>query len=151
MTAHIIGVTGTRQGMTREQREWFEARLQTDPKPGRLVHGAAKGVDTQCHHLVAVYHIPRTIWPSNHSESLVDEYDEAMVILGDWTHEKKPPLERNKDIVDGSTEMVAFPANQFEELRSGTWACVRYARKVHKPLTIVWPDGQVTKEDEVVW
>jgi hypothetical protein len=33
-----------------------------------------------------------------------------------------------------------------ERLRSGTWATVRYARKLRKPITILWANGEVTEE-----
>jgi hypothetical protein len=66
----------------------------------------------------------------------------------DW--EPKPYLERNHDIVDETTILIACP-NGEERMRSGTWATVRYARQRilnHEgQLTIIIsPSGQVTKE-----
>jgi len=54
----------------------------------------------------------------------------------------EPYLLRNHRIVDAVARMVACPKGE-EELRSGTWATVRYARKCGKPVTIIWPDGVV--------
>ena len=42
--------------------------------------------------------------------------------------------------------LSATPGGFKEELRSGTWACVRYARKADRPVHIVWPDGKVNAE-----
>ena len=58
----------------------------------------------------------------------------------------KPPLDRNRDIVDACDVLIATPKDFVEELRSGTWATVRYARKQRKPLVIVWPNGETTTE-----
>ena len=49
--------------------------------------------------------------------------------------EVKPYLERNKDIVDASHVLVAVAKDpEKEELRSGTWSTIRYARKVQKQI-----------------
>lgn len=62
----------------------------------------------------------------------------------------RPPGEymaRNRDIVnEGSTALVACPLGLQEELRSGTWAAVRYGRKCRRPIYFVWPTGKVTIE-----
>ena len=50
--------------------------------------------------------------------------------------EPKEFLLRNHDIVDESRLLVALP-KRAEHLRSGTWATIRYARKLGKPIIIV--------------
>jgi hypothetical protein len=58
--------------------------------------------------------------------------------------ELRPPkdyIARNHDIVDECEELVAAPHSKAEEVHSGTWATVRYARKQGKLITIVFPDG----------
>jgi len=60
---------------------------------------------------------------------------------GEEFREPKPPLVRNRDIVDECDLLVACPGSDHEELRSGTWACIRYARKVKRKTIIIWPDG----------
>jgi hypothetical protein len=57
-----------------------------------------------------------------------------------------PHLKRNGHIVDASHVMIACPRLMHEELRSGTWMTIRYARRADKPLAIVWPDGSITQE-----
>ena len=52
--------------------------------------------------------------------------------------EPKKPLDRNKDIVDACDILIAAPMDdEREELRSGTWATIRYARKINKPIIML--------------
>jgi len=42
-----------------------------------------------------------------------------------------------------------MPKGKVEEWRgSGTWATIRYARKVGKPVTIIYPDGEIQEENQ---
>ena len=50
----------------------------------------------------------------------------------------KPYLVRDHGMVDAVDVVLATPATKVEVLRSGTWATVRYCRKVHREL-IVFP------------
>lgn len=58
---------------------------------------------------------------------------------GRTVHKAKPPLDRNRDIVNGSDVMLVAPRERKEELRSGTWATYRYAREQGKTCIVVWP------------
>lgn len=55
----------------------------------------------------------------------------------------KDYLERDKDIVDASERLLAAPKGYEEERRSGTWFTVRYARRMGKKVTIIFPDGSL--------
>jgi hypothetical protein len=61
----------------------------------------------------------------------------------DEIREPYPYLVRDGHIVDEVEALVATPAKQYEERRSGTWATVRRARRAKKPVFIVWPDGSL--------
>jgi hypothetical protein len=37
--------------------------------------------------------------------------------------------------------LIAFPTSKKEILRSGTWACIRYAKKQKKDIFIIYTDG----------
>ena len=51
------------------------------------------------------------------------------------TYPPLPYLERNKAIVDGTDLLIAMPKDaRREEVRSGTWATVRYARKKNRSI-----------------
>lgn len=59
----------------------------------------------------------------------------------DEMREPKPPIARNRDMVDESEKVAACPDGP-ERLRSGTWATVRYARKLDRDVRILnrtWP------------
>ena len=46
-------------------------------------------------------------------------------------------LRRDREIVAESHVMIAAPRTDREELRSGTWATVRYARQALKPIVML--------------
>ena len=55
----------------------------------------------------------------------------------------KGHLARNRDIVNECDLLIATPFERAEQQRGGTWYTIRYARKVGKPLLIVFPDGSI--------
>ena len=57
-----------------------------------------------------------------------------------------PALARNRSIVEAGQLLAAVPRFKHEEVRSGTWAAVRYARKRQKRLVVLWNDGEFTWE-----
>lgn len=144
-----IGFTGTREGMTIDQWyrvEWLLFRRFETGKPNEWHDGDCIGADTQAHGAVErlgmnAFDIVTHGHPCNLPGDVraFNEYDRM--------HEVKPPLVRNRDIVDAVDLMIAAPGG-FEEVMkgSGTWATIRYARRNKKRLIIVWPDGTFTEE-----
>lgn len=133
-----LGFTGTRQGLTGSQRRQLQMYV-AELRPDRAHHGCAIGADREFHHTVRCwdeYCLARIIGhPCDiKGQSSTSDCDEL--------RDEKPPLERNHDIVDECDHLIACPATEAEEWRSGTWATVRYAKKQHKPLTIVYPSGR---------
>jgi len=134
------GFTGTRAGMTEKQKDLTRACL-TLGQPAIIRHGAAYGADREFH---AIWReeLPRRfadVWPADDkSRKLFDDQDNVAV------NPVLPPLQRNEEIVKRSKYMIATPHTQQEELRSGTWATVRCARRLEKPCLIIWPNGVMT-------
>lgn len=132
-----VGITGTREGLTEAQKirmnSLGEAAITV------LHHGDCIGVDAYSHSMARHSHIRVEVHPPS------DNRERAHSQLGpsDVEHPPKPYLARNHDIVDASDVLVAFPKGYSEELRSGTWATVRYARKQKVPVVIVWPSGDL--------
>ena len=62
-----------------------------------------------------------------------------------YMRKPKPYLERNKDIVDETGLLIATPKGE-EIVRSGTWSTIRYARKNHKKIIIIMPNGNLRFE-----
>ena len=52
---------------------------------------------------------------------------------------EKEYIERNHDVVDTCDLLIAMPNTELEVVRSGTWATIRYARKLKKVIVILEP------------
>lgn len=130
-----VAFTGTQKGMTPTQTAAFEAELmRLSIMFGRdrliLVHGGCDGADDEADVIAAHYGIDRICYPSTHNnlEALKTKLrarDGSMVNF----MPPKPPLVRNKLIVNDSKLLLATPRQPTEILRSGTWMTVRYGRK----------------------
>ena len=141
-----LGVTGTRYGMTTAQRDWAIDYIETF-KPDRFRHGCCVGVDEQMHHLVTrhspltkiVVHPPVDLkWAAL---ELLDAQEPHVFI-----QPARGYHERNRDIVDASLVLLAFPREMEEQETGGTWYTVRYAAD-RIPCRIVYPDGSEELRD----
>src|SRR4051812_7810698 len=137
----ILGFTGTRHGITMAQALELNKILFLCKE---FRHGDCIGSDTMAHHQVRQFAIfyTRTIRivihpPSNPGQRSWCQGDEILP--------PKDYIPRNHDIVNASDEVLATPSGYVEELRSGTWATIRYAKEVGKPVTIIFPDGSIKK------
>ena len=116
-----VGFTGTRQGMTEAQRRrvrWLLGRLRAGGAV-EFHHGAARGADSQAEDLATSLGYVIVRHPAA----------------------KGRELARNHIIVGESDGLLATPATRVEQLRSGTWATVRYGRKADVPTIVVAPDA----------
>lgn len=129
-----LGFTGTRNGMT-EMQSQFVFNAMMDCNPDEVHHGMCIGSDEELDGMTdylsgaTVIGHPANI-PSMRGNCSCD------VVL-----EEKPPLDRNKDIVDATDTMIAAPDGA-ERLRSGTWSTIRYAHKKGKRVYVVYPSGK---------
>ncbi len=144
---NTIGITGTRKGMTDQQRHTltqifgtFLLYLKGDADI-QLHHGCCKGVDLE------VADLFRSMFPQNKIiQHPPTNRSFAVVNTSDEIRQSKPYLDRNKDIVDECELLIAIPGEKEEVLRSGTWSTIRYARnKTEGILTIIYPDGKLKK------
>lgn len=112
-------------------------RLNPDPDVrGSLDHGDCFGADAQAHILARKLGWRVIIHPPI-------ELQKRAMCVGDEVWPSKPYLVRNHDIVANTDRMVATPRGYSEEMRSGTWATVRYALKIGRTVYVVTPDGDV--------
>ena len=138
-----IGFTGTQKGMTEHQRDHVKLMLGCyNMESGynlELHHGGCIGADYQVH----------LMWQNRlgidivvHPASDVDESKMAFIVAGNKVKvlAPKPALVRNRIIVDSVDIMIATPAQSHEVLRSGTWATIRYAKKVGRVIHVVYPN-----------
>jgi len=107
------------------------------------------GADGQLHRLLLTY-------PDITKHIVVHQPRDTRYMYQDWTTDdyaynavqvtflpRKEYLTRNHELVDASSVLFACPKGTHEELRSGTWATVRYALKQHKEVVVIYPDGSI--------
>jgi hypothetical protein len=130
-----IGFTGTSSGTTYAQRDVLRQLLDGIPRPLEAHHGDCIKADEDFHACFGpgdriVVHPP--------INSIMRAY-----CVGDLILPEDEYIARNHAIVDCADEIFATPKERDEVTRSGTWATVRYAKKMRKPVTLIYPDGDV--------
>jgi hypothetical protein len=136
----IIGFTGTQAGMSSHQKSrlqyvltWLLNDLDDVRTPApQFHHGDCIGSDYEAAVIAKRMGFWIVAWPPINpaKRGWFESNDE---------HEPGPYLERNRKMVDSVQRLIAAPKEMEETLRSGTWSTVRYARKVRKPVEILWP------------
>jgi hypothetical protein len=136
-----MGFTGTRSGMTRPQREsLYWTLLGVRAVLAGFHHGDCVGSDAQAHDVA----MGLGLWVAVHPPSATTY---RAYCTGHMEMPPAPYIERDRAIVNATNGLIATPVGFGEERRSGTWATVRYARKMLRPVFIIWPDGTKTIED----
>jgi hypothetical protein len=137
----IIGFTGSRSGLSAEQRRTFGNFLKEMSKRAvrshdnlLVVHGDCVGADADADGVCKSLSVPTATRPANMPNMRAFTNAGALAPPED-------PLLRNKKIVDGCNMLVACPSSATEVLRSGTWATIRAGRKAKKQVFIITPDG----------
>lgn len=138
------GFTGTREGMTRRQREAVFALLADRLNHMTMGetrfadwfhHGCCVGADEQAHELA------RRLELLTEGHPPVDQSRMALLIC-DRMNRPRSFMRRNYEIVQSVVEVIAAPRGMHEEPRhSGTWATVRLARRAGRLVSICYPDG----------
>ena len=126
----IIGFTGSKHpGLRAEQilaiGDWLIAK-----SPSLVVHGGCIGADAEFHRIARDLDIPIKI-RLGHIIS-----GRAICFGAREVCEPENTLVRNHKIVDECDFLIAAPCGP-EQLRSGTWATIRYARKIGKSHWLV--------------
>lgn len=141
-----VGFTGTRWGMG-NRTSTFEYIID---KLGitEFRHGMCIGSDEEAHNLVAL----RPVLIIGHPP---EDQKQMAKVKCDRYEVPKAYLVRDHDIVDNVEVMVATPQQNEEILRSGTWATIRYAKKVIKKdkgnckrLYVLLPNGKIEFYDK---
>jgi hypothetical protein len=136
----ILGFSGTSNGLTQAQRLTLRY-LFNELHITVLHHGDCIGADTQAHR------IARQLFARVIIHQPTNDQKQAR-LQGDVVLPPKPYILRNHDIVLASAGVITCPLSTHEQFRgSGTWAVIRYTRKLKKPLWIIWPDGTFKAEN----
>lgn len=143
-----IGFTGTRRGMTEAQKVKVKETLEQ--YMGQFHHGDCFGADEEANDIVKVMRIPTGA--PRFDIFIHPPTDDSMraycMDLGTTILSEKGYLTRNRDIVDQTNRLIATPEKMVEEAMGGTWATIRYARRLVRPIMIFWPDGSVLSSGE---
>lgn len=132
-----IGFTGTQKGMTMEQKGAVHYILW-EYRPEEIHHGDCIGADAEFHKMAKVVKIHTVIHPPIKKEK-------RAFCEGDEYRPEQHYIIRNHQIVDETSVLIAAPKSNNEELRSGTWATIRYAMgKKGVEVNIVWPNGHIS-------
>ena len=128
-----IGFTGTQRGLTEYQTEELTIYLRMNrAEIAEFHHGDCVGADSDAHDVVESVGVPIWIHPPSDPKKRAFRVS-AHIRL------QRPYLERNRAIVDATDVLIAAPKSTVEELRSGTWSTIRYARKVGRKVIILKP------------
>lgn len=142
-----VGVTGTSLGPTPRQHAAMRHFL-CGISMTRFVHGAAPGVDTLAHNIVRACHGHIVI--EAHPSNLPARSSTLAVPMGNmeiWP--EKPPLDRDRFIVQRIHGLLAVPPTDEEIVRSGTWATVRYAREIGIAIYLIRRDGRIVRDPSI--
>lgn len=147
-----FGFTGTSEEVKEEQLITLEKVIKKIARKKNVEHhnGGCINADKACYDIVRALIPSATIImhpPKNTSKMF--PYFDSEAYKGQGAVISRPPLDylkRNMQIVAESDFLVATPKSVAEELRSGTWATIRYARIARIPILIVWPNGSIRQE-----
>lgn len=135
MLSLIATLTATQEGL------WFSQLISlkwvlTTNAVTEVNHGDCVGGDAEGHLVAHAAGCLTNCYPSTL------KHKRAWTAGHAYVHEPLPPLVRNRLMVDRGSMLIATPSGP-ERLRSGTWATVRYARKLQLPVDVIRPDGLI--------
>lgn len=122
-----IGFTGTREGMTQHQKEQFVLKM-FELLPDEFHHGDCEGADAEAHDIVREL-LPKVkivVYPPL-------SFRKRAMKQGDEMLEPEAYIKRDYKIVDSTDCLIGAPKTDAEQIRSGSWTTIRYARKTGKP------------------
>lgn len=127
-----VGFTGSQRGMNSRQIHNLMSWLRANDVD-EFHHGSCIGADTAANYCAAECGIPIIIHLPIDTEKMSNLREFATEIRSPL-----PYLDRNHMIVNECNMLIAAPIDpEKEELRSGTWATIRYARKKGIPVLIL--------------
>lgn len=135
-----IGVTGTRYGMTEQQKNVFKFILKHITKymlydDYWLHHGDCIGADSEAHDIAVSLGFFTHIHPPINSS--LRAFKNGCIIEKEENY-----FQRNRNIVNTSNCMIATPKNT-NQSKGGTWYTINYSKKKNKNLYIIYPDGNI--------
>lgn len=151
-----IGLTGSRTGLTKEQRRVVTQMIKTleNREVEEVHHGDCIGADTEVsmmfleRSLGALHAHPATInesWDQRWRARSKEKFPNASIV----EYPAKAPNDRNADIVDACDVLWAFPADTLG--KGGTWNTINMAIAAGKPVRIVCPNADESNTLQEEW
>lgn len=133
-----LGFTGTSAGADPGQLRQLEERLAQLRQAGfdEFHHGLCVGADEQAAAIAKRLGFRVVAHPGLAQDPANLEYRSAYS-GNDAVFEAKPFAHRDRDIVDAAERVIAAPSTRTDEAGSGTWAAIRYAYSVGKPVDLI--------------
>lgn len=125
-----LGFTGSRHGMSQNQREQF-ALAVSDLQPVEFHHGDCLGADEQAHDIVRLFCPDTRIVVHPPESDYLRAYKEGDIILESFGY-----IVRDRNIVDSTDALYATPYTDYYQPKSGSWFTIRYAGVKQKPCTV---------------
>jgi hypothetical protein len=141
----IVGFTGTREGLTNTQIAWLYHQFEKLPI-SEIHHGACVGADASVHAAALEHDVPVHVWPPVNQKHVAAECLTPQP--GVFVHPTMPYLHRNREIVNASMNLIAFPKQNEQPsqmLWGGTWYTVNFAERMGRAIMICYPNGVVEK------
>jgi len=126
-----VGVTGTRSGMNKRQKQEF-TELLTELGTGEFHHGDCVGVDVEAAKIAE-----KLGWRTVCHPPVKDEL--RAYHKSDEIREPKSYFARNRNIVDETDVLLVVPYQDSHQSQGGTWYTNDYAVKKSKPCHIIFP------------
>lgn len=140
----VISFSGTRKGMTSVQKDAVREIL-SKARPQQVRHGDCVGADEEFHQIASMeLGIPTVIHPP--VKEVLRAFCKPVTHFPgqvDKILEPKEYLERNRELVDNSGILIACPADEKRNDRTGTWYTVRYAINQNRPVILITPEGLI--------
>ena len=142
MSIKTLGVSGTRHGMSEQQRSSLHLvlnKLLTEFKDLKyLRHGQCVGVDVEVANILY----------ADFKFHIISHPPVKTTAIGScFNNQTLPPksyFARNRDIVNCSDIMLVIPYTQEKLNYGGTWYTYDYAIKNKKPTILISPCGSIT-------
>ena len=134
MKTKSVGFSGSRVKLSQERYGDLFNKLDNFKKEGYAFfrHGDCIGSDEIAHGFALKLGFSIILHPP------IISFKRAFCKNTTIVNPTKPFLIRNREIVDNSDILIAMPKNpKEEELRSGTWQTIRYARKRGREIFII--------------
>jgi len=126
-----VGFTGTREGMSQHQKEQFALKIY-DLNPTEFHHGDCEGADAEAHDII------RAIFPNIKIVVHPPKFSSHRAFrVGDEMREPDAYISRDKRIVEETEYLIGAPLVDKEQIRSGTWTTIRFAKKLNRLYTIL--------------